>query len=243
MQGTVLNIAGQGGQGVILGDDGSRYTYTLLGWRDSTVTAFPGMKVDFEIRGTHAVGVYPLPGQVPPAPAVAANMPYRNSPTIPTFPRQQPSTAVPSAPNAPVGSSQYAPAMPNGTASPALSKPLIGVIVGIAVLGIAMLVFFLIPGTDGWDFGGEEEVRATPVPPPSYSTDRNRDYSDDEDVRSTFSDATDRVRDFADDEDVRSTFGEATDRVREYAEDEDVQRTFSDAAEDVDRAIESIFGE
>ena len=63
-----MSVAGQGGQGVIIGDDGARYTYTPMGWRDPGSSAFSGMKVDFEIRGAHAVGVYPLPGQMPPPP-------------------------------------------------------------------------------------------------------------------------------------------------------------------------------
>ena len=69
MQGTVLKVAEPGGEGLILGDDGVQYTYTPMGWRVPTTRAFSGMKVDFETRGSHAVGVYPLPGQTPPAPA------------------------------------------------------------------------------------------------------------------------------------------------------------------------------
>ena len=69
MQGSIISIASKGGQGVILGDDGVHYTYTPAGWRDISLRATPGMRVDFEVRGSHAVGIYPMLGMAPTAPA------------------------------------------------------------------------------------------------------------------------------------------------------------------------------
>ena len=75
MQGIVLSVASQSDQGLILGDDGVHYTYTTFGWRDSAVGAAPGMKVDFDVRGSHALGIYPLPA--------AAASPYANPSVAP----------------------------------------------------------------------------------------------------------------------------------------------------------------
>ena len=66
MQGQILSVASTNSQGAIQGDDGVQYSFTPFGWRDSTVVAAPGMAVDFEVRGSHAVGIYPLPGSAPP---------------------------------------------------------------------------------------------------------------------------------------------------------------------------------
>ena len=246
MQGTIMSVAGQGGQGIILGDDGTRYTYTPMGWRDQTVGAWPGMKVDFEIRGAHAVGIYPLPGQAPPS-AVAANTSYNPQPhpTIPTFPPQQPSTAMPSAPQTPAAPvSSLLPAS-SAPAPRSTSKGLIWGVLVIAVVGISMMaVFMLMGGTDGVrDLVEGEEVHPTPAPRYSDSRDRVRGFDDDEDERGTYSDAADRVRDFAEDEDVRDTYSDAVDRIRDFAEDEDVQRTYNDAADVVERGLDSIFGD
>lgn len=86
MQGTILSIASQSSQGLILGDDGIQYTYTYLGWRDTTVGALPGMKVDFDIRGSHAVGIYPLPGAAPSAQFSPGPPAGSFQPPPPTFP-------------------------------------------------------------------------------------------------------------------------------------------------------------
>ncbi len=102
MQGTVLKVAEPGGEGLILGDDGVQYTYTPMGWRVPTTRAFSGMKVDFETRGSHAVGVYPLPGQTPPPP------PPIPTPVVPSAPEyQQPGAPPPPLPPVAPGPSQY----------------------------------------------------------------------------------------------------------------------------------------
>ena len=81
MQGSILSMPSASNQGIILGDDGIRYTFTALGWRDQTVKAVPGMKVNFDLRGTHAVGVYPLA----PLPGAAAPSYANPNPAPPTF--------------------------------------------------------------------------------------------------------------------------------------------------------------
>ncbi len=58
MQGRILS-AGKA-QGIVLGDDGVRYTFTPLVWQDSSVQPATGMRVEFEPRGQHAVSVSPL---------------------------------------------------------------------------------------------------------------------------------------------------------------------------------------
>lgn len=246
MQGTILSIAGQGGQGLILGDDGARYTYTPMGWRDPTVGAWPGMKVDFETRGAHAVGVYPLPGQAPPS-AVTANAAYNPQPhpTISTFPPQQPSTTIPSVPQSPAAPVSSLPPVSNAPAPRSTSKGLIWGALAIAVVGISiMAVFMLMGGTDGVrDLVEGEEVQPTPALRYSDTRDRVRGFDEDEDERGTYSDAADRAREFAEDEDVQDTYSDAIDRVREFAEDEDVQRTFDDTADVVERGLDSIFGD
>ena len=57
---------------MVLGDDGVRYAFTPLGWRDAAVQPVVGMRVDFEVRGQHAVGVYPISDPLPPTPTPSA---------------------------------------------------------------------------------------------------------------------------------------------------------------------------
>ncbi len=84
MQGILLSAGGS--QGIVLGDDGVRYAFTPLGWRDASVQPAVGMRVDFEVRGQHAVGVYPISDPLPPAPP----------PSAPTPPATQPAAQAPS---------------------------------------------------------------------------------------------------------------------------------------------------
>ena len=65
MLGSILGAASGGNQGVILGDDGVRYTFTPTGWRDPSLRANAGLKVDFDVRGSHAASIYPVPRAVP----------------------------------------------------------------------------------------------------------------------------------------------------------------------------------
>ena len=57
MQGQILDYSIQTSEGVISGEDGRRYTFAGSGWSDSTPPT-RGMRVDFEVQGTDAVGVY-----------------------------------------------------------------------------------------------------------------------------------------------------------------------------------------
>ena len=117
MQGTIMSVAATGGQGLILGDDGTRYTYTPMGWRDPTVGAWFGMRVDFEIRGAHAVGLYPLPRQAPPPPSPPIATPVAPSPFA-TQPPPQQTTGVPAAPVNPVSYQAPVPPPPPQAAYP-----------------------------------------------------------------------------------------------------------------------------
>ena len=63
MQGVIVSAGSA--QGLILGDDGARYTFTPLGWSDSSAGPAVGMRVEFEARGSHAVGIVPIPGATP----------------------------------------------------------------------------------------------------------------------------------------------------------------------------------
>ena len=106
MQGVILS-AGTA-QGLILGDDGERYTFTPLGWRDNSVSPQAGMRVDFEIRGSHAVGAYPIQGAAPPP------SPVQPTPVPPTMQRaptgQPPAQALP--PTQPAGAPPPTPPSP-----------------------------------------------------------------------------------------------------------------------------------
>ena len=80
MQGTIQNAAKQGSHGAITGDDGVTYTYTALGWRDDSRPAEVGMRVDFDVRGSHAVAIYPISGVVPATPPMGGVHPVPTSP-------------------------------------------------------------------------------------------------------------------------------------------------------------------
>ena len=64
MQGVILSAGSA--QGLILGDDGERYPFTPLGWADQSASPQTGMRVDFEVRGSQAVGIHPIQGAAPP---------------------------------------------------------------------------------------------------------------------------------------------------------------------------------
>lgn len=165
MQGTVLSVGAPNVQGVILGDDGVRYTYTLAGWRTAGVTGAPGMKVDFEIRGSHAVGVYPLPGQaptyantatIPQPPPPVVNPGYGNQPPPPVmnpgYGNQPPAGPPPGQPPVITGGYQNQPATP----APSAQAPVVTaaksdglkpgkIIAGIACMNLLSWVLFFLP--------------------------------------------------------------------------------------------------
>jgi TM2 domain-containing membrane protein YozV len=57
MTGKVLDFSTADSSGVISGDDGVRYSFAGAEWRDRLPPA-RGMAVDFELRGSSAVGIY-----------------------------------------------------------------------------------------------------------------------------------------------------------------------------------------
>lgn len=94
MQGTILSVASPNGKGLILSDNGERYTYALADWRNLVLSASPGMRVDFEVSGSLAMSVYPLPEAAPPPAQPSSAAPggaQVHSPQPPT----RPSSAVP----------------------------------------------------------------------------------------------------------------------------------------------------
>ena len=66
-QGQVLGVSGDGG--VILGDDGVRYTFTSGDWRDFSAAAASGMRVEFSGAAPYATEVVVL--EMPPQYAAA----------------------------------------------------------------------------------------------------------------------------------------------------------------------------
>ena len=59
MQGVILSVGRA--QSLILGDDKARYTFTSLEWGNDNLRPEVGMRVDFEVRNSSAVSVYPIP--------------------------------------------------------------------------------------------------------------------------------------------------------------------------------------
>ena len=73
-QGQVLGVSGDGG--VILGDDGVRFTFTSGDWRDFSAAAASGMRVEFSAAAPYATEVVVL--EMPPqyaAPQAGASQP------------------------------------------------------------------------------------------------------------------------------------------------------------------------
>lgn len=61
MKGKILGFTPSSGTGTITGEDGNRYGFSQAEWRsDKAITA--GSPVDFELRGSEAVGIYPIAG-------------------------------------------------------------------------------------------------------------------------------------------------------------------------------------
>lgn len=59
MKGRILGFTTSSGTGTIAGEDGNRYGFSQAEWRsDQTIAS--GVAVDFERRGSEAVGVYPV---------------------------------------------------------------------------------------------------------------------------------------------------------------------------------------
>ena len=115
MQGQILSAAVTSNQGVILGDDGARYTFMPEAWRDPSVRAWVGMRVTFEARGIHVEEVYPLFGADA---GVNINIPL----TAPPIQHRQVSQAPLVNPTAPVTTAETPPADPAATESPPIGQ-------------------------------------------------------------------------------------------------------------------------
>lgn len=74
MRGQVLGVDTRTGDGVVTGDDGSRYRFKPDDWAHKGEPAI-GMLVDFEPEQNRARSIFPVPGTTPapmtPAPALA----------------------------------------------------------------------------------------------------------------------------------------------------------------------------
>ena len=115
MQGVVLT-AGRA-RNLILGDDGNRYAFTLDEWQGEDAAPASGLRVDFEVRGSAAVDIFPIPGGAPTPPAASPAPPARPAPPdAPKAPTTKPASAPPPRPTPPV-----APKAP--TAEPASEPP------------------------------------------------------------------------------------------------------------------------
>ena len=68
MQGKILSAASQSVEGLILGDDGVRYPFTLEEWRSDEIAPADGMRVEFGVRGSDAAEVHPIPEASPTPP-------------------------------------------------------------------------------------------------------------------------------------------------------------------------------
>ena len=79
MQGQILTMGS--GRNLILGDDGVRYTFAQQEWQNGDIEAVVGVRVDFEVRGSDAVEIYPIPVAPPNEPFPAPSDSYNRSAT------------------------------------------------------------------------------------------------------------------------------------------------------------------
>ena len=66
MQGYILTTAGN--RSVILGDDDVHYTFTPSEWQSEDTSPEVGTRVDFEVEGSEATDIFPIPGAPPMQP-------------------------------------------------------------------------------------------------------------------------------------------------------------------------------
>ncbi len=88
MQGVILNV--RSAQGLILGNDGVRYTFTHDEWQNDDLAPELGMRVDFEARGSEATDIYPIPGASPVSAATPNAPPTQLSGAPPSTPPVSP---------------------------------------------------------------------------------------------------------------------------------------------------------
>ena len=140
MQGVILNVGEA--RSLILGDDGQRYAFTPMGWGRDDLQPQIGMRVDFEVQGTEAADVYPIPEAATPTP------PEADAPATPTD--------APPATDAPPVKPPAPPAQPpsgdtGGRRGLYLALAGVGALVVVAVVAFAMGVF----GSSGPPVGKE----------------------------------------------------------------------------------------
>ena len=72
MRGQVLGVDMRTGDGIVVGDDGRRYSFKPDDWAARGEPAV-GMQVHFETRECRALTIFPVPGTAPPPVAAAAS--------------------------------------------------------------------------------------------------------------------------------------------------------------------------
>ena len=123
MQGSVLSTGHT--NCLVLGDDGVRYTFASQEWRGTSPPQV-GTRVQFQLRGSVAVDVYPLLESSPQQYAVPPNVPPQQAAPPPPMPTAESSFGQQTAPSGP------ATTQPTG-----LPWLLIGSIAGVALVFIA----------------------------------------------------------------------------------------------------------
>ena len=89
MQGSIGEIGGD--RNFILGDDGGRYSFDLSEWRDGYTVPTIDARVEFEVVGSAAVGIYPLwedmnlPDETVSAPVEEPEQPLSDQAQIPVW--------------------------------------------------------------------------------------------------------------------------------------------------------------
>ncbi|MEA3010017.1 MAG: hypothetical protein QOJ91_1709 [Sphingomonadales bacterium] len=71
MRGQVLGVDTRTGDGIVIGDDGRRYSFKPLDWAARGEPAV-GLEVDFETHESRALSIFPVPGSAPPPVAPAS---------------------------------------------------------------------------------------------------------------------------------------------------------------------------
>ena len=131
MQGVILNVGRA--QSLILGDDGQRYAFTPTGWGRDDVQPQIGMRVDFEVRGSEAVDVYPILSSTTDAPPVD-DVPATPTPTPPPTTPDAPLAGPPDTASAPPGD-------PGGRRRLYWALAGVGALVVVAVIAFALGIF------------------------------------------------------------------------------------------------------
>ena len=170
MRGQILDAAVTSNRGLILGDDGARYTFAPAGWRDNSVKAAMGMRVEFSPHGAAAMDVsviqsapqpvpappppfqapaYPAPSQPPPQPAPPQTsqvpLPDRASQPLP----QRPDSTVPAIPvsRTPMPHSTFVPRFPRAEESKSTVALLL---IFLGPLGLCISIFYMKSRPEEW---------------------------------------------------------------------------------------------